>query len=216
MAEFTEVRPGVRIFILFLLIVVLALGGVIWFDYLGVVDARSMISPLYQLLGLGGRSAVASADDPNLLDRERLAKQQDALVLNRQDLDSREAALAAKEKQLNQLGQDLNDRQAALEAQQKALTDARKAIEDRRVNLDQNAIYLTSMAPSNAVAILAKQDDQYVIDTFRTVEAQAKKAGTDSLVPIWLSLMPADRAATLQRKMAGGVEMPRNTAATGG
>jgi flagellar protein FlbB len=202
-AEFTEVRPGVRIFILFLLIVVLALGGVIWFDYLGVVDARSMISPVYQLLGLGGRSAVAGADDPNLLDRERLAKQQDALVLNRQDLDSREAALAAKEKQLNQLGQDLNDRQAALEAQQKALNDARKAIEDRRVNLDQNAIYLTSMAPSNAVAILAKQDDQYVIDTFRTVEAQAKKAGTDSLVPIWLSLMPADRAATLQRKMAG-------------
>ncbi|MGA2377944.1 MAG: flagellar protein FlbB [Spirochaetia bacterium] len=203
MAEFSEVRPGVRIFILFLLIVVLALGGIIWFDYLGVVDAKSMISPVYQLLGLGRRSAVASADDPNLLDRERLAKQQDALVLSRQDLDSREAALAAKEKQLNQLGQDLNDRQAALEAQQKALNDARKAIEDRRVNLDQNAIYLTSMAPSNAVAILAKQDDQYVIDTFRTVEAQAKKAGTDSLVPIWLSLMPADRAATLQRKMAG-------------
>ena len=203
MAEFSEVRPGARIFILFLLIVVLALGGIIWFDYLGVVDAKSMISPVYQLLGLGKRSAVASADDPNLLDRERLAKQQDAIVLNRQDLDAREAALAAKEKQLNQLGQDLNDRQAALEAQQKALNDARKAIEDRRVNLDQNAIYLTSMAPSNAVAILAKQDDQYVIDTFRTVEAQSKKAGTDSLVPIWLSLMPADRAATLQRKMAG-------------
>ena len=216
MAEFSEVRPGVRIFILFLLIIVLALGGIIWFDYLGVVDAKSMISPVYQLLGLGKRSAVASADDPNLLDRERLAKQQDSLVLNRQDLDAREAALAAREKQLNQLGQDLNDRQAALEAQQKALIDARKAIEDRRVNLDQNAVYLTSMAPSNAVAILAKQDDQYVIDTFRTVEAQSRKAGTDSLVPIWLSLMPADRAATLQRKMAGSSEMPRNTAATGG
>jgi flagellar protein FlbB len=215
-AEFSEVRPGVRIFILFLLIIVLALGGIIWFDYLGIVDAKSMISPVYQLLGLGRRSAVASADDPNLLERERLAKQQDALVLNRQELDSREAALAAREKQLNQLGQDLNDRQAALEAQQKALIDARKSIEDRRVNLDQNAIYLTSMAPSNAVAILAKQDDQYVIDTFRTVEAQAKKAGTDSLVPIWLSLMPADRAATLQRKMAGSTEMPRSTAATGG
>ena len=216
MAEFSEVRPGVRIFILFLLIIVLALGGIIWFDYLGVVDAKSMISPVYQLLGLGKRSAVASADDPNLLDRERLAKQQDSLVLNRQDLDAREAALAAREKQLNQLGQDLNDRQAALEAQQKALIDSRKAIEDRRVNLDQNAVYLTSMAPSNAVAILAKQDDQYVIDTFRTVEAQSRKAGTDSLVPIWLSLMPADRAATLQRKMAGSSEMPRNTAATGG
>lgn len=203
MAEFSEVRPGVRIFILLLLIIVLALGGAIWFDYLGLIDAKSVISPVYQLFGLGRRSAVASADDPNLLDRERLSKQQDALTLRTQELDTREAALNQKEKQLNQLGQDLNDRQAALEAQQKALNDAQKALDDRRVNLEQNAVYLTSMAPANAVAILAKQDDQYVIDTFRTVEAQAKKAGTDSVVSYWLSLMPADRAATLQRKMAG-------------
>ncbi len=203
MAELSEVRPGVRIFILFLLIVVLSLGGIIWFDYLGIVDARAMISPVYQLLGLGKRSAIASADDPNLLDKERLAKQQDSIALLQQDLDTRAAALDQKEKQLNQLGQDLNDRQAALDAQQKALSDAKKTLDDRRVNLEQNAVYLTTMAPANAIAILLKQDDQYVIDTFRIVDAQALKAGTDSVVPIWLSLMPPDRAATLQRKMAG-------------
>ena len=71
------------------------------------------------------------------------------------------------------------------------------------MNLEQNAVYLTSMAPANAIAILAKQDDQYVIDTFRIIDAQALKAGTDSVVPVWLSMMPPDRAATLQRKMAG-------------
>ncbi|HET6451175.1 MAG TPA: flagellar protein FlbB, partial [Spirochaetia bacterium] len=201
MAEYSEARPGVRAFILLLLIIVLALGGVIWFDYLGVIDARSVISPVYRVLGLGTRATVANADDPSLLDKERLSKQQDALVIRQQELDSRQAALDAREKQLNQLGQDLNDRQAAIDAQQKALNDAQKAIEDRRVNLDQNATYLTSMTPQKAVDILGKQDDQYVIDTFRTVEAQAKKSGTDSLVPIWLSLMPPDRAATLQRKM---------------
>ena len=203
MAEYTEARPGVRAFILLLLLIVLALGGIIWFDYLGVIDARSVISPVYRLLGLGTRATVSSAEDPNLLDKERLSKQQDALVIRQQELDARQAGLDARQKQLDQLGQDLNDRQAAIDAQQKALSDARKAIEDRRVNLDQNAVYLTSMPPANAIAILAKQDDQYVIDTFRTVEAQARKAGTDSLVPIWLSLMPPDRAATLQRKMAG-------------
>ncbi|HEY9594206.1 MAG TPA: flagellar protein FlbB [Spirochaetia bacterium] len=203
MAEFTEVRPGLRIFILLLLLIVLVLGGMIWFDYLGIVDAKAVLSPVYQLLGLGKRSAVASPDDPNLLDRERLAKQVDALTLRQQDLDTREAALDRKQKDLDQLGQDLNDRQTALEAQQKALNDAQKSIEDRRVNLEQNAVYLTSMEPSKAIAILANEDDQFVIDTFRTVEAQAKKAGQDSVVPYWLSLMPPDRAATLQRKMAG-------------
>ncbi|HTP59474.1 MAG TPA: flagellar protein FlbB, partial [Spirochaetia bacterium] len=121
MAEISEVRPGVRIFILFLLLLVLSLGGIIWFDYLGIVDARSVISPVYQLLGFSKRSAVASADDPNLLDKERLDKQQQALVIRSQELDTRQASLDAREKQLNQLSDQLKEQQAAIDAQQKAL-----------------------------------------------------------------------------------------------
>lgn len=203
MAEFSEVRPGVRIFILFLLLIVLTLGGIIWFDYLGLVDAKSMISPVYRLLGFEKRSSVASADDPNLLDRERLAKEQDALALRQQDLDTRSSALAQKEKELNQLGQDLNDRDAALTAREKAFNDQVKAFDNRRVNIAQNATYLTNMPPANAVAIMAKMGDQDVIDIFRTVEQQAQKAGVDSVVPLWLSMLSADKAADLQRKMAG-------------
>jgi len=202
-AEFSEVRPGVRIFILFLLLIVLTLGGIIWFDYLGLVDAKSMISPVYRLLGFEKRSSVASADDPNLLDRERLAKEQDALALRQQDLDTRAASLAQKEKELNQLGQDLNDRDAALTTREKAFNDQVKAFDNRRVNIAQNATYLTSMPPASAVAIMAKMGDQDVIDIFRTVEQQAQKAGVDSVVPLWLSMLSADKAADLQRKMAG-------------
>lgn len=203
MAEFSEVRPGARIFILFLLLIVLTLGGIIWFDYLGLVDAKSIISPVYRLLGFEKRSSVASADDPNLLDRERLAKEQDALALRQQDLDTRSAALAQKEKELNQLGQDLNDRDAALTSREKAFNDQVKAFDNRRVNIAQNATYLTSMPPANAVAIMAKMGDQDIIDIFRTVEQQAQKAGVDSVVPLWLSMLSADKAADLQRKMAG-------------
>lgn len=203
MAEVSEVRPGVRIFILFLLLLVLSLGGIIWFDYLGIVDARSMISPVYQLLGFSKRSAVASADDPNLLDKERLDKQQQSMAIRGQELDTRQASLDAREKQLNQLSDQLKEKQAAIDAQQKALSDQQKALDDRRVNLTQNVAYLTSMPPAKAVAILANEDDQFVIDTFRIEDTQAKAAGTDSLVPLWLQLMPADRAATLARKMAG-------------
>jgi flagellar protein FlbB len=202
-AEFTEVRPGVRIFILFLLLVVLSLGGLIWFDYLGLIDAKTIISPVYRLLGFEKRSSVASADDPNLLDKERLAKTRDAIALQKQDLATRDAALALKEKQLAQLGQDLNDKEAALTAREKAFNEQVKAFDNRRVNLAQNATYLTNMPPANSVAILTKMGDQDVIDLFRIVEQQAQKAGTDSVVPLWISMLPADRAATLQRKMAG-------------
>ena len=202
MAEFGEVRPGSRIFILFLLLVVLTLGGLIWFDYLGIIDAKSMLAPVYRTLGVQKRSAVASADDPNLLDKERLAKQADAMALRQQDLDTKEAALSRKEKELNQLGQDLNDKEAALNSREKAFNDRVKAFENRRVNLEQNARYLTSMPPTNARDILLKMDDQEVIDIFRIVDAQAQASGQDSLVPYWLSIMPADKAAVLQRKMA--------------
>ena len=202
MAEFSEVRPGVRIVILFLLLIVLSLGGVIWFDYLGLVDAKTMIGPAYRLFGFQKRSSVASADDPNLLDRERLAKEQDALTLRRQELDARESALSKKEKQLNQLGTDLNDKDAALAAREKAFNERVKAFENRRVNLVQNAKYLVGMPPVSARDILGKMEDQDVIDIFRIVEDEARKAGEESTVAYWLSLMPADRAATLQRKMA--------------
>ena len=201
MAEFSDVRPGPRIVLLFLLLIVLSLGGIIWFDYLGLIDAHSWLSPVYRLLGTQRAPAAGSADDPNLLALERLSKQEQALDLRQQDLDNRDAALAQKQKQLDQLGQDLADKEAALANQQKAFNDQQKAFENRTVNLQQNARYLTSMAPQSAVNILLKMDDQDIIDNFRTVEAQATTAGTDSPVPYWMSLMPADRAATLQRKM---------------
>jgi flagellar protein FlbB len=201
-AEYSEARPGVRIFILLLLVIVLTLGGIIWFDFLGLVDAKSIIAPVYRLMGFDRRSSVASADDPNLLDRERLAKQSDALAQRLLDLDARDAAVAKKEKDLAQLGQDLNDKEAALTAREKGFNDQVKAFEDRRRNLEQNATYLTSMPPTNARDILLKMDDQDIIDIFRIVEQQAQKAGTDSLVPYWLSIMPAERAADLQRKMS--------------
>jgi flagellar protein FlbB len=77
-----------------------------------------------------------------------------------------------------------------------------KAFENRRVNLVQNAKYLVGMPPVSARDILGKMEDQDVIDIFRIVEDEAKKAGEESMVSYWLSIMPADRAATLQRKMA--------------
>jgi hypothetical protein len=58
------------------------------------------------------------------------------------------------------------------------------------------------MPPAKAVEILKAMDDQTVIDLFHSVEEQAKAAGTSSLVSVWLAGMPADRSATLQRKMA--------------
>jgi flagellar protein FlbB len=200
--EFGEVNPAVRIVVLILLIIVLTLGGIVWFDYLGVLEARSFLAPVYRLFGLQKRTEVAAADDPNLLERERLAKQAEAVSIRQEDLDTLAAGLDKREKELAQLAEDLKDREQAAEAREKAFNESVNAFENRRVNLVQNSTYLTSMPPKNAVAILLNMEDQDIIDIFRITDQQAVTTGEDSLVPYWLAQMPADRAAVLQRKMS--------------
>jgi flagellar protein FlbB len=200
--EFGEVNPAVRIVVLILLIVVLTLGGIVWFDYLGVLEAKSFLAPVYRLFGVRQRTELAGADDPNLLERERLAKQEEALSIRQEDLDTRATEMEKREKELAQLAEDLKDRELAAAAKEKAFNESVNSFENRRVNLIQNSKYLTGMPPKNAVGILVKMEDQDIIDIFRITDQQAATAGEDSVVPYWLSQMPADRAAVLQRKMS--------------
>ena len=46
--------------ILLFLIIILILGGLMWFDYLGIIRAKTFFSPIYSLLGLQAQSATAS------------------------------------------------------------------------------------------------------------------------------------------------------------
>jgi len=200
--EYREVNPGVRIVLLILLLIALALGAIVWFDYLGVLNARSYLTPIYKLLGVQGPVAAAvSADDPNLLERERLAKQAEAISLQQQDLTKKDADLSQREKELNQLAADLKDREQAEADKEKAFNQQVTAFENRSANLVKVSTELTSMPPKNAVDILLKMEDPDIIDIFHTTDQQAAATGVDSIVPYWLSQMPADRAATLQRKM---------------
>ncbi len=206
--EYSVVGAGTRIFILVLLILVLALGGLVWFDYLGLVDARRQLSPVFRLLGLGGmagRGAALAAEDPEdpfLLEKERLAKEVEALAVRTEELDRRQAELTQREQEATQIQEQLEEKGKAVEDREKMLSDREEQIENRRVNLQQNSEYLLGMPPKNAVPILLAMDDMEVIDIFRMTEEKAKATGELSVVAYWLSLMPAERAAALQRKMS--------------
>jgi flagellar protein FlbB len=57
------------------------------------------------------------------------------------------------------------------------------------------------MPPERAVGIITAMDDQAAIDVLRMTEEIARREGTTSIVSYWLSLLPPERAAELQRKM---------------
>jgi flagellar protein FlbB len=87
-----------RVIVLFLLIIILAAGGIVWFDYLNVIDAKSLMAPALQLVGLAPRSQPEIPEGmPISLDAERLAVRLEALELRNLELDQREEAIAANE-----------------------------------------------------------------------------------------------------------------------
>jgi flagellar protein FlbB len=175
-----------------------------WFDYLNVIDAKTFLAPLYKLIGINPRTQATVTESTAVsLDEERLAVRLEALELQSLELDKREEALNKKQTEIEQMAQELEERQKALDEQEKTFNLQVQQFENRRVNIEQNARYLVGMQPDKAAQIIAAMDDQDAIDVFRMTEEIAQREGKQSMVAYWLSLLPPERAAELQRKMAG-------------
>ncbi len=202
MAGFGKQRIMGRVVVMLILIVALVIGGLFWFDFLGLIDAKALFSPVLQLAGLPTRTGAAlPAESPTLLDDERYAKQLEAVEALRQELDARSSALDEREATIEAMAQEIEERQKALEEREKSFNSLAERYDNRKANIEQNARYLTGMPPEDAVAILGSLDDQTAIDILRAVEELAAQTGEASVVSYWLSLLPPQRAADLQRKM---------------
>jgi flagellar protein FlbB len=205
MARFGNSRAGTagRAIALILFIIAIALGGFVWFDYLGLIDVKDGLAPLYRALGIQTRSkGRLKADSATLLEDERRIKQEEGLLIRNQELDKLESDIKQKDAEIAQKAQEIEERQKALDDQEKSFNELRKQDETKGVNIEQNAVRLTAMPPTNAVAILeAMNNDQDIIDILRKVDKIAAAEGTDSIVPFWMSKMNPKRAADIQRKM---------------
>jgi flagellar protein FlbB len=190
--------------VLLILIIILCLAGLLWFDYLGIIRAKSIFAPLYKALGKQPQtSTTATLSKPlnNDIDQDRIDKQREALQLYKEELDKRDADLKSAEAQNEQIAGELTEREKSQEEREKTFNNEVKKYDDIQVNIEQIATNLNGMTPKAAVNILLAMDDQMVIDVLRKVEEMAAQNGTASMVSYWLSLMPADRAAAIQRKM---------------
>ncbi|MDR1047408.1 MAG: flagellar protein FlbB [Treponema sp.] len=198
-----------RVIVLLLLIIAMAGGGLVWFDYLGIIDVKTVIAPVYRLIGREGRSRPQTADNELLnIDAERLSVRLEALELRDRELGNREEELTGRYREIEQMAQELEERQKALDDRENSINAGVEETDNKERNVEQNARYLTGMPPERAVGIISAMDDQDIIDVFRKTEEIARAEGTTSIVSYWLSLMAettegAARAAELQRKMAG-------------
>ncbi len=193
---------GLRIFVLILLIVVLFLGGVIWFDYLGLINAREQLSFIFGLINKEKVVTIDDKDDVFLLEKERYSKMKESLDIREEELNKREQELEKLSVEIKQKVEMLDEMEIALAEREKSFNVRTRLYENKIENLEQSSKYLVGMPPLKAKDILLEMNDQDVIDIMRVTERIAQETGEGSLVSYWLSLMPAERSAAIQRKMA--------------
>ena len=192
--------------VLLFLVIILALLGILWFDFLGVINAKHFFAPFYKLIGLEPQRSVSVSSPDSLeradLDNDRFAKRLEALDLREEELDKREDDIDSEEQKNAQIAQELEDRRISLDEREKTFNNSVKVYDTRDKNIAQIVSDLNGMRPANAVVILEKMDDQDVIDVLRKAKDVAKAEGKTSMVAYWLSLMPPERAAVINSKMA--------------
>ena len=192
--------------LLIILILVLVLFGLLWFDYLGIIHAKRAFSPLFKLAGLSPQTSVSASSSKELveadLDNDRFAKRLEALDIRSQELAKRESEVKEREDANAQIAHELEDKEKTQAEREKTFNNLVKKYDDRSVNIEQIVANLNGMPPKSAVGILIEMDDQDVIDVLRRADEIAAASGESSTVAYWLSLMPSDRAAEISRKMA--------------
>ncbi len=192
---------GIRIFVLILLIAVIGFGGIIWFDYLGIINARESLSSVFALFSKEKVVKLEDDNDEMLLDKERFKKMKEALAIQAEELSKKDNDLKKKEVAITQKLEMLAEREKALEEREKSFNTRTRLYENKIANLEQSSKYLVGMRPEQAKDILLEMNDQDIIDILRVTERLAEEAGEASLVAYWLSLLPAKKAAAIQRKM---------------
>jgi len=192
---------AIKIIVLFLLIVALVFGGLLWFDYLGLMDVKETLSPVLSIFGLGVPKKTALPEVPVILEEERLVVQWEALKIREEELDQRELEIKNKEAEILQISESLAEKEQALIDREKSFNERVKQYDNRNANLRKISGNLVGMPPVKAIERLVEMDDQDIIDILRITDQIAAETGEDSITAYWLSLMPADRAAEVQRKM---------------
>jgi len=202
MARYARARAWPRILLYIFLILALIVSGIIWFDVLGFIDARRAFSPVLSIFGVG--SVVDRTDEQNmlLLDSYRLQRLDESVELRIQEIRQQLTNLDGRQIEIDQNVALLEEREAAQVEREKSFNETLKQHDDRERNLTRISSDLVSMPPADAVRIIVGFDDQLLIDVLRKTQEIADAGGEFSLVPYWLSQMPAERASDIQRKMA--------------
>ena len=193
-----QVSEKSKIIFLFLIIVFLLGVGVLWLDYMGLINLTKTASMFNK-----DEASVLYADDdePSLMKLEELEKNKEQLKERTEDLDRREALLLEQEKSSNADKDKIQEMRAGIELERKKLENEKNKYSGYKKNIVDLAQKIESMPPKEAVAIMINWDDPLIIDVLRQIDQNALDAGAMSVTSYLISLMPKEKASRVMYLM---------------
>lgn len=193
-----QVSEKSKIIFLFLIIVFLLGVGVLWLDYMGLINLTKTASMFSK-----EEASVLYADDdePSLMKLEELEKNKEQLKERTEDLDRREALLLEQEKSSNADKDKIQEMRAGIELERKKLENEKNKYSGYKKNIVDLAQKIESMPPKEAVAIMINWDDPLIIDVLRQIDQNALDAGAMSVTSYLISLMPKEKASRVMYLM---------------
>lgn len=201
MSAASTVTNLLKVIFLVMLIMVIVLGGIYWFDRLGMVDYKNFVGPFKKYLPVFMKRGVDVSEEPMLLEEEFLNKREDMLLARAKEIELEKLSLEQRSLELQETEAKLTEEANRLEEEKKVLSEKLREYDNYKENIKKQAEYLTNMPPPAAVERISRLEDLLAIDILRQIDKEAEEEGRVSVVPYFLSLMDPDRAATLQRKM---------------
>jgi hypothetical protein len=193
-----------KIILLVLFIIVLFGTGIIAVDFVGSIFGINFPIPvLKQIKESVFKKKIKEGEDPFLLEKEELYKNNERLVLKEEEIIVREKEVQAKDEEANKKLEILKNKEKDLEKKEKQIANRENQFNDRNKNLREQALKIYNMPPKSAVEILEKQDEAEIVDILREIDKYSDEIGRQSISNYLLKLLGdinKDKAANVLRK----------------
>ena len=156
-------------------------------------------------------------EDPNLLEREELAKHWAILNLREQLYQKRLIEIEKRSRDATSKFEQVEQERRKLDERIKALKETRISEESRQQNIKYLASKFANMPPDDTVRVLLKTENVIVIDVLKQMDKDAEAEGKQSITAYLISLMArkdAAKAAEISRLISrypSDAEARRNT-----
>ncbi|MBE7437366.1 MAG: hypothetical protein HS115_02835 [Spirochaetales bacterium] len=192
-------RFSEKIKIFYLTLVILFGLGV--FVYL--LDSWGVIALENHIPYLRKEPAVVDAglDSPGELDREALRKREDQIREKEIELKELAAKLEGEKGELEKKAEEIESLRKSLADEKKRMEEEAQKTATRQLKVREMADRLGSMAPDDAIKVVAGWSNTDLVDVFLEMERAAVRAGRQSIVPFLITKLPEDRKGIITTMM---------------